>query len=77
MRDNDRYQIKGITHEPTGNSEKSEPQMGFEPTTLCESITDALTTELLETLSFAQFGGWLATSFTQKYRQLYFNDASM
>ena len=26
------------------------PQMGLEPTTLRESITDALTTELLETL---------------------------
>ena len=23
------YQIKGVTNEPTGNSEKSEPQMGF------------------------------------------------
>ena len=30
--------------------EKSEPQMGLEPTTLRESITDALTTDLLETL---------------------------
>ena len=28
------YQIQGVTNEPTGNSEKSEPQMGFEPTTL-------------------------------------------
>ena len=51
--------------------------MGFKPTTLRESITHALTTELLDTLSFVQFGGWLAASFTQKYRQLYFNDASM
>ena len=25
------YQIQGVTNEPTGNSEKSEPQMGFEP----------------------------------------------
>ena len=38
------YEMK-LLMEPTENSEKSKPQMGFEPTT-----HDALTTELLETL---------------------------
>ena len=28
------YQIQGETNEPTKSSEKSEPDMGFEPTTL-------------------------------------------
>ena len=42
--------VIGVTIEPTGNSEKSEPQMGFEPTTPVIYSTDALTTELLETL---------------------------
>ena len=27
-----------VTMEPTGNSEKSEPQMGFEPTTLRDLV---------------------------------------
>ena len=27
-----------VTIEPTGNSEKSEPQMGFEPTTLRDLV---------------------------------------
>ena len=30
------YYMKGITIEPTGNSEKSEPKMAFEPTTRCD-----------------------------------------
>ena len=30
--------MKGVTIEPTGNSEKSEPQMGFEPTTLRDLV---------------------------------------
>ena len=32
------YQIQGVTNEPTGNSEKSEPRMGFEPTTLRDLV---------------------------------------
>ena len=32
------YLMKGVTIEPTGNSEKSEPQMGFEPTTLGDLV---------------------------------------
>ena len=32
------YQIQGVTNEPTGNSEKSEPQMGFKPTTLRDLV---------------------------------------
>ena len=32
------YQIQGVTNEPTGNSEKSEPQMGFQPTTLRDLV---------------------------------------
>ena len=34
-------------NETTGKSEKSQPQMGFEPTTLRESITAALTTPVV------------------------------
>ena len=31
-------EMKGVTIEPTGNLEKSEPQMGFEPTTLRDLV---------------------------------------
>ena len=30
--------MKGVTIEPTGNPEKSEPQMEFEPTTLRDLV---------------------------------------
>ena len=30
--------MKGVTIEPTGNSEQSEPQIGFKPTTLCDLV---------------------------------------
>ena len=32
--------MKGVTIEPTGNSEKSERKMGFEPTTLRDVVLD-------------------------------------
>ena len=44
------FKYKVLQKDPTRNSENPEPQMGFEPTTLRISNTDALTTELLETL---------------------------
>ena len=44
------FKYKVLQNNSTRNSENPEPQMGFGPTTLLISNTDALTTELLETL---------------------------
>ena len=45
-RENDIYEMK-LLMEPTGNSEKCEPQMGFEPTTILDLFVNYIITQVI------------------------------